>query len=156
MYLTFNWQDHENQILFDVQDRVADQIFDFIDVAAEQTESVLIHSVRGQSRASCVLATYLMRKYRWSLLKTLEFMNSRRPDLEIRVNFIQQLSDFENRLKHRGCGPQTKKWNELGTESDFLESEELLLRNTFLNSKTGVDFQRHIKETRPLMLSGKA
>jgi hypothetical protein len=81
-----------------------------------------------------------MRKYRWSLLKTLEFLNSRRPDLEIRVNFIQQLSDFENRLKNRGLGPQTKKWNELGAENDFLESEELLLRNTFLNSKTGIDF----------------
>jgi hypothetical protein len=29
-----------------------------------------------------------MRKYRWTLLKTLEFLNSRRPDLEIRINFI--------------------------------------------------------------------
>ena len=89
-----------------------------------------------------------MRKYRWSLLKTLEFLNSRRPDLEIRVNFIQQLSDFENRLKLRGIGPQTKKWTELANESVFLESEELLLRNTFLNAKTGVDVQRAGKDTR--------
>jgi hypothetical protein len=29
-----------------------------------------------------------MRKYRWSLLKTLEFLNSRRPELEIRGTFI--------------------------------------------------------------------
>ena len=55
----------------------------------EDYESVLVHSVRGQSRASCVIATFMMRKYRWSLLKTLEFLNSRRPDLEIRATFIK-------------------------------------------------------------------
>jgi len=43
-----------------------------------------------------------MKKYKWSLLKTLEFLNSRRPDLEIRATFIKQLSDYENRLKNRG------------------------------------------------------
>jgi protein-tyrosine phosphatase len=68
-------------------------------------ESVLVHSVRGQSRASCVIASYLMRNYRWSLLKTLEFLNSRRPDLEIRATFIKQLSDYEIRQKNRGLGP---------------------------------------------------
>ena len=62
-------------------------------------ESILIHSLRGQSRASCVIASYLMREYRWSLLKTLEFLNSRRPELEIRATFIKQLSEYENRLK---------------------------------------------------------
>ncbi len=77
-----------------------------------------------------------MRKYRWTLLKTLEFLNSRRPDLEIRINFIQQLSDYEARLSTRGCGPQTSKWNEVADENKYLESEELLLRNTFINSKT--------------------
>jgi hypothetical protein len=46
-----------------------------------------------------------MRNYRWSLLKTLEFLNSRRPDLEIRATFIKQLSDYEIRQKNRGLGP---------------------------------------------------
>ena len=55
----------------------------------EKFESILVHSVRGQSRASCVIACYLMRKYKWSLLKTLEFLNSRRPELEIRATFIK-------------------------------------------------------------------
>ena len=97
-------------------------------------ESVLVHSYRGQSRASCVIATYMMRHYRWSLLKTLEFLNSRRPDLEIRATFIKQLSQYENRLKARGLGPETSKWDEISEENKFLESEELMLRNTFLNA----------------------
>jgi len=99
-----------------------------------RTESVLIHSVRGQSRASCVLAAYIMRKYQWSLLKTLEFLNSRRPDLEIRATFIHQLSSFESRLVKAGLGPKTSKWSEISEENCHLLSEELLLRNTFLNA----------------------
>ena len=100
-------------------------------------DSVLVHSVRGQSRSSCVIATFLMRKYQWSLLKTLEFLNSRRPDLEIRATFIKQLSDYENRLKMRQLGPKTSKWDEIADENRYLESEELMLRNTFLNAQNG-------------------
>ena len=97
VYLKFNWLDQENQVLFDVPnakgqpETLTNQIFEFIEAAMKKTESVLVHSVRGQSRAASVLAVYLMRKYRWSLLKTLEFLNSRRPELEIRGTFIQQL-----------------------------------------------------------------
>jgi hypothetical protein len=40
-----------------------------------------------------------MRKYQWSLLKSLEFLNSRRPDLEIRATFINQLSAYEARIQ---------------------------------------------------------
>jgi hypothetical protein len=78
-----------------------------------------------------------MQEYRWTLLKTLEFLNSRRPDLEIRATFIKQLSDYESRLRLRGLGPQTAKWDEIAQENRYLESEELMLRNTFLNAQSG-------------------
>ena len=64
------------------------EIVRFIDESLNAGYSVLIHSVRGQSRASVVGILYFMEKYQWSLLKTLEFINSRRPDLEIRANFL--------------------------------------------------------------------
>lgn len=92
-----------------------EEIFEFIEGTLEKYESVLIHSVRGQSRASAVIAIYLMKKYRWTLLKTLEFLNSRRPDLEIRASFIQQLNMFENYLTRCGYGPKTQDWNEIST-----------------------------------------
>ena len=79
----------------------------------------------------------MMREYRWSLLKTLEFLNSRRPDLEIRATFIKQLSEYENRLRLRGLGYQTSKWDEVCEDNKFLESDELMLRNTFLNAQSG-------------------
>ena len=100
-YLTFFWLDQDNQVLLDSKDEASNAIFDFIEEAVEATESVLVHSVRGQSRATCTLAAYFMRKYRWSLLKSLEFLNSRRPDLEIRATFIHQLSAYEQRLQQR-------------------------------------------------------
>lgn len=88
VYLTFFWLDQENQVLFDSADKTTKNIFEFIEMSNKKSESVLVHSVRGQSRAASVLAVYLMRKYRWSMIKTLEFLNSRRPDLEIKATFI--------------------------------------------------------------------
>ena len=79
----------------------------------------------------------MMREYRWSLLKTLEFLNSRRPDLEIRATFIKQLSEFESRLRLRGLSFQTSKWDEVSEDNKFLESDELMLRNTFINAQSG-------------------
>ena len=47
VYLTFFWMDQENQVLFDQGDKTTKNIYDFIEVAAKKSESVLVHSVRG-------------------------------------------------------------------------------------------------------------
>ena len=74
-------------------------------------------------------------RYRWTLYKTLEFLNSRRPDLEIRASFFHQLTSLEARLERQGLGPKSNTWNEIGDDPSNLASEELLLTNTFLNSR---------------------
>ena len=100
-------------------------------------ESVLIQSMKAQNRACFVATVFLMRRYRWSFQKTLEFLNSRRPDLEMRPSFLQQLVQYESKLIARGIGPKTNRWGELSdTQTHPLENEELILRNTYLNSKT--------------------
>lgn len=137
-YLTFFWLDQDNQVVLDSKDEASNAIFDFIEEAVEQTESVLVHSVRGQSRATCTLAAYIMRKYRWSLLKSLEFLNSRRPDLEIRATFIHQLSAYEQRLQQKFKDKKfTSAWEDLSDERPYITSEELILRNTFINARMG-------------------
>jgi len=83
-----------------------------------------------------------MRKYRWSLLKTLEFLNSRRPELEIRGTFIQQLQDYEQRLIKQGLGPLSSTWTEISLNkvpggNNEAQHEELILRNTFMNAQMG-------------------
>jgi hypothetical protein len=52
----------------------------------------------------------LMSRYNWSLYKTLEFLNSRRPDLEIRASFFYQLNTLETKLENKN---RTASWNEV-------------------------------------------
>ena len=140
-YLTFYWVDQDNQVLFDPDDNITNEILNFIDEALENGESWLVHSIRGQSRASVALSAYFMQKYRWSLYKTLEFLNSRRPNLEIRAAFVSQLAEFEEKLISQNRGPQTAHWNEVANnkieldQDKFYHDEELILRNTFLNAQ---------------------
>ena len=135
LYLTLNWQDDEKQILFDEQESIPDEIYKFIEEAMDNHESVLIQSAKAQNRACFIIAAFIMRRFQWSLFKTLEFLNSRRPDLEMKPSFIQQLFQYEGRLHIRGIGPKTQHWSELSNNSPHLGSEELIVRNTFLNSK---------------------
>lgn len=121
--------------MFDAGEKIPEEIYKFMEEAVENHESVLVQSVRGQNRACFVIAAFLMRRYSWTLLKTLEFLNSRRPDLELRASFLCQLQQYENRLYAKGIGPKTQRWTELSdTQTYHLENEELILRNTYLNS----------------------
>jgi len=135
--LAYQWNDDDSQIILDQQDANINQIYDFIEDAVFKVESILVVSTKGQSRCSTVIAAYLMKKYKWNLLKTLEYLNSRRPDLEIRTCFIQQLSQYETKLATLGIGCKTTRWDEVYEKSNEYENEELLLRNTFMNSQMG-------------------
>jgi len=135
-YLAFPWLDNDIQVILDTDDKVADQCFDFIEEAMTKGDSILIHSVRGQGRTCTVLSAYMIRKYRWTLLKALEYLNFRIPDLEIRETFVKQLTGYENRLAAKGLEPKTSKWSEvLDKVTTTSENEELLLRNTYLNAQ---------------------
>lgn len=73
-----------------------------------------------------------INRFHWSLYKTLEFLASRRPDLEIRDSFYYQLVNLETRLNQQAERAISGNWHEVHPEMDH---EELLLRNTFLNAK---------------------
>ncbi|CAD8207411.1 unnamed protein product [Paramecium pentaurelia] len=133
-YLKFNWLENEKQILF--PNDTVNEIFQFIEQAHNNGESVLVHSIRGQSRSCCALAAYFMRKYKWKLYKTLEFLNSRRPDLEIRASFYHQLTQLESKLSKKGEGGLSSSWQPQEEQDLPLEEDEKLLRNTFMNAKS--------------------
>eukprot|EP00356_Strombidium_inclinatum_P000093 CAMPEP_0170510612 /NCGR_PEP_ID=MMETSP0208-20121228/65861_1 /TAXON_ID=197538 /ORGANISM="Strombidium inclinatum, Strain S3" /LENGTH=237 /DNA_ID=CAMNT_0010794091 /DNA_START=54 /DNA_END=767 /DNA_ORIENTATION=- len=154
-FLTFYWLDDDRQLIFDEEDRVPIEIVKFVDEALDQGTSVLIHSMRGQSRASVVGILYFMESFQWDLLKTLEYINSRRPDLEIRANFLQQLQQYTKRKQIPGSKRRLQRsdeWQqtmlslpmyakglrEVPVEELFFlkskASQEILIRNTFLNS----------------------
>lgn len=130
-YLSFPFQDTENEVIFDESSETFSKCFEFIENCLESGDSVLIHSVKGESRCVAIVLSYLMNRFKWSLTKSLEFLNSRKPDCKIKPNFLFQLVKLENQFS-KICGFSLAKTWEL-TE----DLEEVVLRNTFLNSKPG-------------------
>ena len=57
--MTFFWGDDG---MFDLKGEdmfgISDEVFEFIEETLDKLESVLVHSSRGQSRASAVIAIY--------------------------------------------------------------------------------------------------
>ena len=61
-YLTLNWSEAPNQLLFDSKDEIANRIFSFIEDSFKNGEGILVHSVRGQNRGCIVVIIYLLKK----------------------------------------------------------------------------------------------
>jgi hypothetical protein len=53
----------------------------------------------------------------------------------MRSSFFNQLINLENKLAKIGQGARTFNWEAVDQEQELSENEEVLLRNTFLNSK---------------------
>jgi protein-tyrosine phosphatase len=128
IYLTLNWRDVDAQVVYNSKLQSFSKVIDFIDSALQKGSSVLVYSIRGQSRSGCVVLAYLMQKYHWTLDKTLQFLRFRRPNIKIRSSFLRQLKDFEEELKKET--QLTNNW----IDSVEIDSEELTLRNTYMNS----------------------
>ena len=129
-YLTINWRDTPSQMLFDSKDELANKIVSFVDDALCKGEGLLGFSYTSQSRICVVVVIYLMKKFKWCLNKCIEFIKSRKSDVNIQKHFITQLMQFEKRLIQRGEGVKAVPWS----VDDIKDPEERLLRNTYVNS----------------------
>ena len=101
IYLTLNWKDIDGQVIYNPKLQSFDKVLSFIDSTLQKGSSVLVHSIRGQSRSGCVIVAYLMQKYYWTLDKALQFLRFRRSNIKIRSSFLRQLRDFEEELKKK-------------------------------------------------------
>ena len=148
-YLTLNWDETPKQTLFDPKDEIANRIVGFIDDSSKNGEGFLVHSVKGQNRACLVVLIYLIRKFRWSLKKSLEFLASKKNDIFIPNYFLSQLNAYEDRLFKIGQGPNSNSWNEISTGNmNDIDNEEVLIRNTFVNSTTVSSLDNFIKSNK--------
>ena len=129
-YLTLNWSDTPTQNLFDSRDEIANRIVSFIDDALERGEGLLVHSLTGQNRVCIVIVIYLMKKYKWCLQKCIEYIQTKKTDINIQPYFIEQLQRFQERLIHRGEQIKSTPWS----DDNITDDEERLLRNTYINS----------------------
>ena len=129
-YLTINWSENPNQILFDLKDEISDKILEFIDTALFIGEGILAHSLNGKNRVCIIVIIYLMKKYRWSLYKSMEYLKSKKNDVDIPNYFYNQLENFQKRLIQKGELRRDIPWE----FENLIDEEEKLLRNTFLNT----------------------
>lgn len=128
-YLTFNWLDSPSQIILDSSDKNFVKIYNFVESADEECTSVLVHCVNGLGRSVVVVASYLMKRFGWNLYKTLQFLNSRRGNIELKSQYLSQLSSLEQRLNKMGKIVKGSQWGE-----GCRDLEEQVLQNTFINS----------------------
>ncbi|EAR96418.2 dual specificity phosphatase domain protein (macronuclear) [Tetrahymena thermophila SB210] len=134
--IEFNWKDSDDQIILDEKDENINKIYDAIYETVDKGESVLVCSMRGQSRALTLISAFFMKRYKWTLYKTLEFMNSKRSDFEIRANFLKQLVNFEKRLFGDDLSQCSRTWKDDNNQ----EPEAEMMKNTFLNSQKQIPF----------------
>ena len=117
----------------DLTEDVSKGIYNFVHTAHSDYQGVLIHSVNGRNRCCIAALIVLMQRFLWGLVKSLEYMNAKKPGLEMTASLLKKLLQFEARLEKDHIKTLTKDWNTLYNEGDFYQ-EELIVTNSFKNS----------------------
>ena len=123
-YLTLNWVESPSQILLDSNEQIVEKIMRFIAESLSRGEGLLIISAKGKNRCCIVVVIYLMKKYNWSVEKCIQFIKSKKDDIEIEPYFVAQLKEYEKKLNIK-----TNTWKDISNK----ENDENLLRNTYVN-----------------------
>ena len=136
-YLSLNWQENPNQKLIDSKDEIQNRLVNFIDNAIEKGEGILVYSIKGENRACILVILYFMKKYNWSLNKCIEFLKSKRKNVNIPIYFLKQLKAYESRIQNK----ISKEWYNL---SNIKDKEEYIIRNTYLNSLIEINKNKNL------------
>ena len=72
---------------------------------------------------------YLMKKYKWSLNKSMQYIKSKKNDVEVLPFFYTQLERFQEILVKNGELRRDIPWEFEG----IMDENEKLLRNTYMN-----------------------
>lgn len=98
VYLSLNWQDHNDFVLFDQSLSAVVDIVSFVDDSLRHGQSVLLFSTRGVGRCAVAACVYLMYKYRWGFEKSYDYIVSKKPDVDINRGFVHQLFLLDKKL----------------------------------------------------------
>ena len=123
----FNWPEYPSSNNILIKEETATKILNFVDDSIQKGNGVLIFSVKGQNRACVAIIIYLMKKYNWSMKKCRDYLSTKKKDIFINKNFINQLKNFEERLIKLNNKSLVNNW------LDSKDENELLMKNTYLN-----------------------
>jgi hypothetical protein len=74
-----------------------------------------------------------MQRFRWGLVKSLEFLNAKKPGLEMTASLLKKLLQYESRLERDHIRVLTKDWQTSYTEGQH-HNEEVIVTSTYKNS----------------------
>jgi dual specificity MAP kinase phosphatase len=79
---------------------ILNETFDFIDNSLKEG-NVLVHCVAGISRSPTIIIAYLMRKNKWTFMKSYHQVALQRSKISPQFNFIGTLMNYEKTLTRR-------------------------------------------------------
>lgn len=84
-----NWSEHKCQDIENFDK--AYELFSFIEDAVKNYSSCLITSKHNKCSTVVVAIVYLLLKFKWSVHRTLEYINAKKVDIEITKALLKQL-----------------------------------------------------------------
>ena len=124
--INISWEDSPEQELFDPEFIIPNEIENFIDDSIKTGEGLLIYSKNGTNRACIIIIIYFMKKYDWSLQKSMEYLKIKKPDMFIPHYFISQLKNYEEKLNN-----SENSFNWFGAV--YKDQNEEIISKTFVN-----------------------
>ena len=121
-YTSYRWEPSKQLLT----PKIVDRCCAVVDAASVHGEGVLIHCVQGQNQSVCLSCAYMMKRYAWTLRKTLEYMRVMKPDLRMKPPYQAQLQKYEGQLSLRT--QLTDAWNSASSPP------EQVLLHTYLNT----------------------
>jgi hypothetical protein len=142
-YLNLNWSENPLPQKPIIQDDTVTKIVNFIDNCQKNGDGLMIYSVKGQNRCCVAIIVYLMKKYFWSLEKSREYLLSKKQDMKLTKNFLDQLLNYENHLnKSLPNRRKSTKWE----IENIKDKDELLMTNTYINEVELVKKKNFVNE----------
>eukprot|EP01088_Endostelium_zonatum_P006646 TRINITY_DN18789_c0_g1_i1.p1 TRINITY_DN18789_c0_g1~~TRINITY_DN18789_c0_g1_i1.p1 ORF type:complete len:469 (+),score=60.47 TRINITY_DN18789_c0_g1_i1:142-1548(+) len=92
----------EDTMEYDI-DKHFDECGEWIEKAKKEGKGgVLVHCLAGKSRSATIVVGYLMKKNGWSFERALKEVVGSRPLVKPNQNFVNQLKEYEQRLRMEG------------------------------------------------------
>lgn len=89
-YNISNWTEHQIRDLDNFKEMR--RIYRFVEEAVSQCTTCLVVSFKNKCATVVICLIYLLLKYKWDLKVALQFINSRKIDIEITKQIIKSLS----------------------------------------------------------------
>lgn len=92
-----DWREHQLSNISSVS--IARSIYEFIEQSVVDYESCLVVSYKNKCATVVAAIIYLLFKFRWKIHKCLEYINSKKLDIEITKTILKELSILEKKLE---------------------------------------------------------